>query len=206
MKRNGMVSPEALSPPSNFNAIPVGEYRPMTESHRKATIPEGGVLYQASFFFCTVKMVGDIRGGGPVYAETVVDRDSGISFAKLYSRRNSIDGVDILASRVLPYFCRQGVPIQEIRTQNTAEYCGLAPRHPYESFLAASHIQHAVVRGADDPFYYLCEQFHWFLAKEFLQPALRTSFDISLAKLQKNLDGFLEIFNSGKFLRKIWLE
>ena len=204
LRRDGMGSQEEL--PTSFNSALAGAPQPMTESHREATIPESGVLYQASFFFCTVKMVGDIPGGGPIYAETVVDRDSGISFAKRYSGRNSVNGVDILASRVFPYFRRQGVPIQEVRTQNTTEYCGLAPRHPYESFLAASHIQHAVVRSADDPFYYLCEQLYWFLVKECLQPALRTRFDISLAKLQKSLDGFLEIFNSGKSLRKIWLE
>ena len=102
----------------------------------------GHSLFQEMFFFCTVKNVGDIPGAGCIYVETVVDRDSGIAFAKVYSAKNAMNAVDILASRVVPFFERQGIAIKEIHTRKTSEYCGLPPAHPFETFLATSHIQH----------------------------------------------------------------
>ncbi len=201
LKRDGMGSPEAS--PSNSSAVSIVANQAMRETLQGDPLDTGeAVLYQASFFLCTVKVAGDIPGGGPIYVEIAVDRDSGISFAKVYSTPNPVNGVDILASRVLPYFCKQGFPIREIRTRKTHEYCGLTPRHAYATFLASSHIEHALLEGADDPCYYLCEQFYWFLVRKFFQPALRTTFGISLARLQKDLDRFLELFNSGKRLHR----
>jgi transposase InsO family protein len=43
---------------------------------------------------------------------------------------------------------------------------------------------------------HLCEQFYKLLLKEFFMPALRKKFDLSLADLQKNLDVFVEDYNS----------
>ena len=65
-------------------------------------------LFQELFFFCTIKKVGDVPGAGCIYVETVVDRDSGVAFAKVYSAKNAINAVDILASRVVPFFERRG--------------------------------------------------------------------------------------------------
>ncbi len=45
-------------------------------------------LFQEVFFFCTVKDIGDVPGAGCIYVETVVDRDAGIAFAKVYSAKN----------------------------------------------------------------------------------------------------------------------
>ena len=102
----------------------------------------------------------------------------------------------MLASCVIPFFGRQGAGIKEIHTRITAEYCGLAPVHPFETFLATSHIEHLRVDDSSRPDNHLCEQFYRLLLKEFFMPALRKKFDLTLADLQKNLDAFVEEYNS----------
>jgi hypothetical protein len=157
---------------------------------------EGHSLFQDLFFFCTVKGIGDLPAGGPIYVEVVVDRDSGAAFAKVYPAFNPLNAVDILASRVLPYFKQQGLTIGEIFTPGKHSYSGLIAAHPYESFLSSAHVRHVELTHRHHPHYYLCEQFYWFLLKEFFQPALRRTFQVSLEQLQTELDAFLATYNS----------
>jgi hypothetical protein len=162
----------------------------------------GHSLFQELFFFCTVKNVGDLPGTGCIYVETVVDRDSGIAFAKVYSARNAMNAVDILASRVVPHFERQRIAIGSIHTRKTGEYCGLLPVHPFETFLAMSHIQHLRMDMSAQPDKYLCEQFYGFLLKEFFPPALRKTYRLSLDELQKDLDTFVQAYNAMQMKHK----
>src|ERR1700733_13534656 len=148
------------------------------------------------FFFCTIKKLADLPESGCIYVETVVDRDSGIAFAKVYSAKNAMNAVDLLAGRVVPYFERQGVAIKEIHTRKTSEYCGLPLAHPFETFLATSDIQHFPIDLPGHPHNHLCEQFYSFLLKEFFLPALRKKFKLSLNELQKDLDNFVGAYNA----------
>ncbi len=159
---------------------------------------DGHSLFQEMFFLCTVKNLGDVPGPGSIYVETVVDRDSGISFAKVYSAQNAMNAVDILASRVVPFFQRHGIAIKEIHTRKTNEYCGRVPFHPYETFLATSHIQHLPNNVLGHPDNHLCEQFYRFLLNEFFPSALRKTFHLSLDELQKDLDTFVEAYNAAQ--------
>lgn len=163
---------------------------------------EGCSLFQESFFFCTVKNIGDVPGPGCIYVETVVDRASGIAFAKVYSGKNAMNAVDILASRVVPFFKRRGFAIKEIHTRKTSEYCGRTPVHPFETYLAASRIQHLPTEQPGQPYNYLCEQFYRLLLKEFFLPALRKKFQLSLDGLQKDLDAFVEAYNAMQMKRQ----
>jgi len=201
-ERPGMDSVHSHDPipeESNFFAPQIegdkSEFENKSENGAVAS-RTGHSLFQESFFFCTIKNIGDIRGAGCIYVEAVVDRDSGIAFAKVYSSQNPTNAVNMLASCVIPFLGRQGAAIREIHTRATAEYCGLAPVHPFETFLATSHIEHLRVDDSSRPDNHLCEQFYRLLLKEFFMPALRKKFDLSLADLQKNLDAFVEEYNS----------
>jgi hypothetical protein len=165
---------------------------------RDAASEGGRSLFQEAFFFCTVKNVGEVPGAGRIFVETVVDRDSGVAFAKVYRAINAMNAVDILASRVLPFFEKRGFAIQEIHTHKASEYCGLVPKHPFETFLATSHIQHLPFNQPGQPYVYLCEQFYRLLEKEFFQPELRRKFQLSLEELQKSLDAFVEAYNASR--------
>ena len=129
----------------------------------------GHSLFQELFFFCTIKNMGDVPGAGCIYVETVVDRDSGIAFAKVYSAQNRDERRRSFSQAAsCPFLSRQGVAIREIHTRRTSEYCGLPPVHPFETFLATSHIQHLRMDNSSRPDNHLCEQFYRLLLKEFL--------------------------------------
>jgi hypothetical protein len=168
------------------------------ENQADEFVNEGRALFQEVFFFCTIKNLGDIPGTGCIYVETVVDRDTGIAFAKVYSAKHPINAVDILASRVVPFFEQRGQMIEEIHTRKTGEYCGLLPVHPYENFLATSHIRHLPKNQPGHPDNQLCEEFYHFLLKEFFLPALRRKFQITLDSLQKELDIFVQAYNKAR--------
>lgn len=159
---------------------------------------KGHSLFQELFFFCRVKKVGNLPGVECIYVETVVDGDSGLAFAKVYPTKSALNAVDILSTRVVPYFERRGIAIQEIHTRKTSEYCGLLPTHPFESFLATSHIRHLEMWPSSRPCNYSCEQFYRLLLKEFFPLALRRSFQLSFADLQRQLDDFLEAHNAAQ--------
>jgi hypothetical protein len=186
------------SPPGPANS---SRARPANAEKTVAFAHDGRLLLQDSFFFCTIPGVGDLPGAGSIYLETVVDRDSGVAFAKIYSTRKSINGVDILTSRVIPFFERQGETIKEIQTRHTSEYCGPVPKHPFHTFLTSSSIQHVVIDAADYQYAHVCQGFFCLLVKEFLEPALRRSFRVSIDALQKDLDVFIEAYNSRKSVR-----
>jgi len=156
----------------------------------------GHSLFQAMFFFCRVKKIGDAPGAECIYVETVVDRDSGVAFAKVFSTRSAMNAVDILASRVFPFFERRGIAIKDIHTRKTSEYCGLLPRYPFKALLASSHIQHLEMDQSSRPYNYLCEHFYRFLLKEFFPAALRRAFQLSLHGIQRDLDAFVEAYNA----------
>ncbi len=155
-------------------------------------------LFQESFYLCTVKSVGELDGARCIYVEIVMDRDSGVAFAKVYSAKNALNAADILESRALPFFERHGAAIAAIHTRKNREYCGVPPVHPFETFLAAAHIPHLPIDSSAEPDNYLCWQFYQFLRKEFFPQALRKSFHLSLDDLQKDLDAFIEAYNSGR--------
>jgi hypothetical protein len=156
----------------------------------------GASLYQEGFFFCTIKKIGDISGPRCIYVETVVDRDSGMAFAKVYSAKNALNAVDILASRAAPFFDRRRIAIREIHTRGTSEYCGMLLAHPFETFLANSRIRHLPMDQPGHPCNDLCEEFYRHLLKNFFLPSLRKTRQISLEKLQKDLDAFVTAYNS----------
>jgi hypothetical protein len=166
------------------------------KENKDVAAKSGHSLFQEVFFFCAVKNVGDVPGTGCIYVETVVDRYTGIAFARVYSARNAINAVDILASRVVPYFERQGDVIHDIHTRKTSEYCGLPLTHPFEAFLASSHIKHLPMEQPSQPCNYLCEQFYRFLLKEFFPTALRRKFHLSLDDVQIDLDALVNDYNS----------
>jgi len=198
-----------VTPGSPAGDIKVGEIQPLSAGHPKpALVTErlsqvsdvaskaGHSLYQEMFFTCAVKRVADLLGSSCIYVEIVVDRDSGVSFAKVYSSRNAANAVDILATRVLPFFRRQGVAIKEIHTRKAPEYCGLTPVHAYEAFLAEEHIRHLPTEHFGPSCNHICKEFYRHLLKNFFPAALRRKFPLSLSDLQKDLDAFVEAYNA----------
>jgi len=175
-----------------------GPARAEAESAKNESAQPTATLFQDSFFFSKIKGVGDVPGTGRVYVEIVVEPNSGIAFAKAYSTKNSINAMDLLASRVAPFFNHHGIAIEEIHTPRTQEYCGLPPVHPFETFLATSHIRHNHWSITSEPCNAFCARFYAVVLREVLLPALRREFHLSLSALQNELDIFVEAHNAGR--------
>jgi hypothetical protein len=193
-----------FSASADWTSLPFAKFKydgriELIKDNENGPFLKGHSLYQELFFFCTVKNVGDIPGAGCIYVETVVDRNSGNAFAKVYPSKNTMNAVDILESRVIPFFKRQDAVVREIHTRNTNEYCGLLSVHPFETFLADSHIQHLPKDQPGHPDNYLCEQFYRLSLKDFFLPALRMKYELSLGDLQRDLDKFVETYNAARF-------
>ena len=168
------------------------------EVNAGATSLPGRSLCQQSFFVCKLRKVGDIPGTGSIYVEAVVDCDSGTAFAKVYPARNALNALDILVSRVVPFFQNHQITIERIFTRKSDEYCGVPLSHPYETFLMAAQIQHLQLDYSGQPVNYVCENFFQALLRDFFPVVLRKKFDLSLVEIQKELDGFVEAYNSAQ--------
>jgi hypothetical protein len=155
----------------------------------------GHSLFQESVFVCTVKDFGDAPRIRDIYIETVVDANYSLGFAKVYPFKNAMNGVDILRDPVLPFYERCAANIGRIFTPSTREYSGLAPVHPFEMFLATSHIEHQSIDLRSWTHVQPCEDFYHVICAEFFAPAIRNNSYKSFGKLQEDLDIFLEKYN-----------
>ncbi|MBZ5660288.1 MAG: hypothetical protein LAO08_07750 [Acidobacteriia bacterium] len=158
----------------------------------------GHSLFQDSFLFCKFKKVGDAPGLEEVYVETVVDGCTGLAFAKVYSAESGVNATDIFETRVVPFFARHGVPIEQVITTGADEYCGTPLLHPFETYLAASNIRHTQTERSGKLHSPLCMQFFGILQHEFLAPALRGRFQHTVESLQQELDHFLDAYNHAR--------
>jgi hypothetical protein len=163
--------------------------------HESVPYP-GHSLFQDSFFLCKFKKIGDQQELSDVYVEIVMDGYSGMAFAKVYATENAMCAADIMTTRVAPFFKRQGVPVERVLTRKTNEYLGLAPIHPFETVLGSLHIQHGLTDHLDHTHMLLCERFFTFLHREFLGRALRHRYHHSLETLQRELDDFVNKYNT----------
>lgn len=183
--------------PHAFHPHECGAAKSAPEIVESAPYP-GHSLFQDSFFFCKFTKVGDAPGLEEVYVETVVDGYSGLAFAKVYPAESAMNAADIFTTRVAPFFNRHGVPIEQVVTDKTSQYCGIAPIHPFEAFLATSHIRHVQAERSPQTHSPLCMQFFDVLQHEFFAPALRVKFQHTLETLQQDLDNFLNTYNSAR--------
>lgn len=102
--------------------------------------PHAGYLLCQDTFY-----VGYLKGVGKLYMQSVIDCATSLAFAKLYTAKDALPAAHILQDRVLPFYNRLNIPVQNILTDNGTEYCGL-PDHPYEMILGIFEIKHRTTR------------------------------------------------------------
>ena len=189
------MSPVPEARPPFFHECRPRESNPEQQEDEDAAPYPGHSLFQESFFVCRVKDFGDVPHVRDIYVEMVVDANCGLGFAKVYPSKNAMNGVDILEDRVLPFYQRYAVTIGRVFTRSTREYCGLATLHPFETLLAAAHIEHRSLDARRGMRSQACEDFYHILCAEFFTPAIRNNSYNSFGKLQQDLDIFVENFN-----------
>jgi hypothetical protein len=91
-------------------------------------------------------MVGNLKGIGKIYLQTVVDCHSRFAFGHLYTSKIPVTAVHVLNEKVLPFFEEHDCPVVTILTDNGREYCGRMDGHPFELFLQLEDIEHRTTK------------------------------------------------------------
>jgi transposase InsO family protein len=139
--------------------------------------------------------VGNMKGVGRIYQQTVIDTYSRVAFAKLYDRKNALVAADMLNDKVLPWFESQEVSVLRVLTDRGTEYLGNLAHHEYELYLAVEDIDHSKTKAYSPQTNGFVERFHKTMGEEFYQLAFRKKVYTSLEQLQADIDEWLEFYN-----------
>jgi transposase InsO family protein len=141
--------------------------------------------------------VGNIKGVGRIYQQTVIDTYTRVAFAKLYDRKHAITAADVLNDKVLPFFEEQQIPVLRMLTDRGTEYNGKVEYgHDYELYLTIEGIDHSRIKARHPQSNGICERFHRTIQEEFYAIAFRKKLYSSLDDLQHDLNVWLDYYNS----------
>lgn len=139
--------------------------------------------------------VGNMKGVGRIYQQTVIDTYSKVAFAKLYDRKTLITAADVLNDRVLPFFDEHGVKLSRMPTDRGTEYCGNPEHHAYELYLAVEDIDHTRTKAKSPQTNGIAERFHKTVLEEFYRVAFRKKIYRTIEDLQADLDAWSTRYN-----------
>jgi hypothetical protein len=155
----------------------------------------GYAIYLEPFFICSVKRVGETPSVGEINLQLAVDGNCGLAFAKVYPSENSMNVIDLLEDRVIPFYRIHGIDVERAVTPRTREYCAFSIANPFKLFLLRSNISHEVINTIHGSGFPLCETLHRMLLSEVFEPELRQHYDVSYAELQQKLDFRINEYN-----------
>lgn len=154
------------------------------------TLHPGFLVGQDTFY------VGWIKGVGRIYQQTGIDTYSNVGFAKVYLEKTAVIAADFLNDKVLPFFDQQGMRVLRTLTDRGTEYCGVPEHHPYELFCYLSDVEHSKTKVRHPQTNGCTERLNQIILEEFYQVAFRTKLYTSLEEIQKDLDAFMERYNT----------
>ena len=140
--------------------------------------------------------VGNIKGVGHIYQQTYIDTYSKVAFAKLYDRKNALVSADMLNDKIIPFHEQNDIRLLRVLTDRGTEYCGNREQHEYQLYLAIEDIDHTKTKAKSPQTNGICERFHRTLQDEFYAVAFRKKLYHSLSELQKDLDSWLNHYNT----------
>ena len=139
--------------------------------------------------------VGNIKGVGRIYQQTVIDTYTKVAFAKLYTSKTALTAADMLNSVVVPWFEGQGVKPLRVLTDRGTEYCGKVENHHYQLYLALEDIDHTRTKARSPQTNGICERYHRTMQDEFYTTAFRKKIYTSVEELQTDASKWLLEYN-----------
>ena len=140
--------------------------------------------------------VGNMKGVGRIYQQTYIDTYSKTATVKLYDRKNALVAADLLNDRVIPFYDKYNVKLLRMLTDRGTEYKGKREHHEYELYLNLENIDHTFTKAKSPQTNGICERFHRTILNEFYQIAFRKKVYKSIDELQKDVDEWLDYYNS----------
>jgi transposase InsO family protein len=181
-KRKLKLTEEQIQALERFNP----EYR-----ERHIEVHYTGDLVAVDTFF-----VGTLKGVGKVYLQAVLDCFSRYVWGRLYTSKLPLTAVQVMNNDVLPFFDEHGIGIKTVLSDNGREFCGRPDRHPYELFLQLEDIEHRTTKVRRPQSNGFIERFHRTLLDEHLRVKGRTTWYETLEEMQKDLEAYLEQYNT----------
>lgn len=140
-------------------------------------------------------MVGNLKGIGKIYLQTVIDCHNRHAWGHLYTSKIPVTAIHVLNEKVLPFYESHNVRIETILTDNGREYCGRPDHHPFELFLQLEDIAHRTTKIRRPQSNGIVERMHRTLLEEHFRIKGRMKFYESLEEMQKDLDEFFVVYN-----------
>lgn len=81
-------------------------------------------------------------------------------------------------------------------TDRGTEYCGKLENHEFQLYLSIEDIDHTRTKARSPQTNGICERFHRTVLNEFYQVAFRKKIYTSLEELQRDIDQWLEHYNT----------
>jgi transposase InsO family protein len=161
------------------------------QAHGEIETEHPGYLVAQDTFY-----VGNIKGVGRIYQQTVIDTYTRVAFTKLYDNKHAITAADILNDKVLPFFEEQQIPVLRMLTDRGTEYNGkLEYGHDYELYLSIEGIDHSRTKVRHPQSNGICERFHRTILEEFYSVAFRKKIYSCIEALQTDLDEWIKHYN-----------
>jgi len=161
------------------------------EAHGEIETEHPGYLVAQDTYY-----VGNIKGVGRIYQQTVIDTYTRVAFAKLYDRKNALVAAEILNDRVVPFFEEHEIPLLRMLTDRGTEYCGKREHHEYQLYLTLEDIDHSRTKARHPQTNGICERFHKTMQSEFYAVAFRKKLYKSIDELQADLDNWMNWYNT----------
>lgn len=161
------------------------------EAHGEIETFHPGFLVGQDTFY-----VGWIKGVGRIYQQTGIDTYSNVGFAKVYLEKTAVIAADFLNDKVLPFFDQQGMRVLRTLTDRGTEYCGVPEHHPYELYCYLNDVEHSKTRARHPQTNGCTERLNQIILEEFYQVAFRKKLYTSLEEIQRDLDAFMESYNT----------
>lgn len=140
-------------------------------------------------------MVGNLKGIGKIYLQTVIDCHNRHAWGHLYTSKMPVTAIHVLNEKVLPFYEEHNIRIETILTDNGREYCGRMDHHPFELFLQLEEIDHRKTKVRRPQSNGIVERMHRTLLEEHFRIQGRIKFYESLNEMQKDLDVYLVKYN-----------
>jgi transposase InsO family protein len=140
-------------------------------------------------------MVGNLKGIGKIYLQTVVDCHSRFAWGHLYTSKVPVSAVHVLNDKVLPFFEEQHCAVITVLSDNGREYCGRPDKHPFELFLQLEGIEHRTTQVRRPQSNGIVERLHRTLLDEHFRIQGRIKFYESLEEMQLDLDNYFHVYN-----------
>lgn len=140
--------------------------------------------------------VGQLKGVGKVYLQTVIDCFSRYAWGRLYTSKLPITAIHVLNNDVLPFFEKHNARISTILSDNGREFCGRPDTHPYELFLQLEEIEHRTTRVRRPQSNGFVERMHRTLLDEHFRIKGREKWYESVDEMQTDLDDYLVRYNT----------